>query len=69
MATFSPCIQFPVNYSIIQPTVYMHVEPQPFALMAQGSIYTTESCDPDTMTLDKTMAQYDREEFIKAMKK
>ena len=49
--------------------MYMHVEPQQFALMAQGSISTTESCDPNTTTLDKTMAQYDREEFIKAMKK
>ena len=43
LSTFSPCSQFPVDYSIIQTNLDRHVEPHPFTLMAQGSISMTAS--------------------------
>ena len=60
MATFLSCTQFPSDNFIIQPNLYRNVEPHPFSFMAQDSIYMTDSCDPDTITLDESMSQYYR---------
>ena len=69
MATFSPCTQSPVDYSIIHPDFDRYVESHPFEIMSQGSISMTSSCDPDIMNLDEAMAKSDRGEFIKDIHK
>ena len=61
MTTFSLRITIPVGYSIFKKELDRHVYPHTFTLMAQGSIYMEASCDPDTMTIDKDMDQYERE--------
>ena len=57
MYTFSLCTQFPVDYSRIQKYLDRRIEPKSLVIMAQGSISMADSCNPDTTTLEKAMAQ------------
>ena len=67
LTTFSPFIRHD-NNQLLQPLTANYSEPRPLALFS-SHILSFIATDPDTMTLREALAQPDKEQFLKAMKK